>query len=474
MGWTPLFLDMKDRHVLVVGAGEVGERRARRFLEAESQVMVTGGTVSEDLKTEGAQEKPLNHLEKLVEWADLVVVASGDQKLNQKIAGMASEKLLNRADRPENGNVIVPSSFFIGDVQICISTQGKSPLMSRQLRKKIQKVIKPEDVLQLELQHFTREMLKSQLDNQKEAEISQMEELTHLIDKIFHDINNDHSIREYLQIKTCNRAEMYLVLDKYDLDYHWDGLVVEKDEEALEHVLRLASGLESMIIGEDQILGQLKDAQKQAINEGCCGPVLNNVFTKAIHVGQIVRKKTHINEGAVSIGSAAVRLAEHVHGDLKCKKVLVIGAGQMGTLVAKALVAKKLKAIVVANRTHDRALCLAKELGGSAIHFDRLSEALHDADVVISATGAPHPIITYEKVKEAVPAETLRNMVMVDIANPRDIDERISELGVRLYNIDDLRGIARRNREMREEEAKAAEIIIEEELQLLRRSLKRR
>jgi glutamyl-tRNA reductase len=306
----------------------------------------------------------------------------------------------------------------------------------------------------------------------KTADISRIEELTHLIDKIFHDINNDHSVREYLQIKTCNRAEMYLVLNKYDLDYHWDGLVVEKDEEALEHVLRLASGLESMIIGEDQILGQLKDAQKHAIKEGCCGPVLNNVFTKAIHVGQIVRKKTHINEGAVSIGSAAVRLAEHVHGDLKCKKVLVIGAGQMGTLVAKALVAKKLKAIVVANRTHDRAVCLAKELGGSAIHFDHLSEALHDADVVISATGAPHPIITYEKVKEAVPAETLKNMVMVDIANPRDIDERISELGVRLYNIDDLRGIARRNREMREEESKADDIIIEEELQLLRRSLK--
>jgi glutamyl-tRNA reductase len=189
-------------------------------------------------------------------------------------------------------------------------------------------------------------------------------------------------------------------------------------------------------------------------------------------VGQLVRKKTRINEGAVSIGSAAVRLAEHVHGDLKCKKVLVIGAGQMGTLVAKALVAKRLKAIMVANRTHDRALCLAKELGGSAIHFDRLAEALYDADVVISATGAPHPIITYEKVKEAVPDETLEKMVMVDIANPRDIDERVTQLGIRLYNIDDLRGIARKNRQMREDEAKAAESIIEEELVLLRRSLK--
>jgi len=306
----------------------------------------------------------------------------------------------------------------------------------------------------------------------KSAEISQMEQLSRLIDKIFEDINQTQTIKEYLQIKTCNRQEMYMVMDKCGLDYQWDGLVVEKDDEALEHVLRLASGLESMIIGEDQILGQLKDSQKQAIKEGTCGPILNNVFTKAIHVGQIVRQKTHINEGAVSIGSAAVRLAEHVHGDLKCKKVLVIGAGQMGTLVAKALVAKRLKAIVVANRTHDRALCLAKELGGSAIHFDHLSEALYDADVVISATGAPHPIITYEKVMEAVPAETLKKMVMVDIANPRDIDARVAELGVRLYNIDDLRGIARKNREMRENEAKAAEVLIGKELRLLKRSLK--
>jgi glutamyl-tRNA reductase len=306
----------------------------------------------------------------------------------------------------------------------------------------------------------------------KTAEISQMEQLSRLIDEIFQEIAQEHSMKEYLQIKTCNRQEMYLVIDKCDLDYQWDGLVVEKDDVALEHVLRLASGLESMIIGEDQILGQLKDSQKKAIRDGSCGPILTNVFTKAIHVGQLVRKKTRINEGAVSIGSAAVRLAEHVHGDLKCKKVLVIGAGQMGTLVAKALVAKRLKAIVVANRTHDRALCLAKELGGSAIHFDHLSEALYDADVVISATGAPHPIITYDKVKEAVPSETLEKMVMVDIANPRDIDEQVAELGVRLYNIDDLRGIARKNRKMREDEAKAAEVIIEEELILLRRSLK--
>ncbi|MEN6329097.1 MAG: bifunctional precorrin-2 dehydrogenase/sirohydrochlorin ferrochelatase [Methanobacteriaceae archaeon] len=187
MGWTPLFLDMKNRHVLVVGAGEVGERRARRFLEAEAQVIITGGRVSEDLKSRGVVEKPLSHLEKLVNWSDLVVVASGDEKLNQKIGEMASEKLLNRADIPEKGNLIVPSSFFIGDVQICIYTQGKSPLMSRQLRKKIQKVIKPVDVLQMELQHFSREILKEQLNNQKDRR------------EVLYQILNDEKIQRLLE-----------------------------------------------------------------------------------------------------------------------------------------------------------------------------------------------------------------------------------------------------------------------------------
>jgi precorrin-2 dehydrogenase/sirohydrochlorin ferrochelatase len=186
MGWTPLFLDMKDRHVLVVGAGEVGERRARRFLEADAEVIITGGTVSEDLKSKGARDKPLHQWEELVDWADLVVVASGDETLNQKTSELASGKLLNRADKPEYGNIIVPSSFFIGDVQICIFTQGKSPLMARQLRKKIQKVISREDVLQLELQHFTREILKSQLDNQKERR------------EVLYQILNDEKIKKLL------------------------------------------------------------------------------------------------------------------------------------------------------------------------------------------------------------------------------------------------------------------------------------
>lgn len=308
----------------------------------------------------------------------------------------------------------------------------------------------------------------------KTANISTMERSAKKLDDIFEEIMEKHIVREHIQIKTCNRTEFYFVLDdEWNVpDADCPDFTVETNDDALKHLLRLASGLESMIIGEDQILGQIKTAQKRGIKEGNCGKVLKTVFTKAVHVGRVVRQKTRINEGSISIGSAAVELAETVYGNLKCKNVLVIGAGKMGTLVAKALVEKNLKAIVVANRTHDRAVELARELGGSAIRFDELDKALKDADVVISATGAPHPILSFEKVKSTVPPENLKGMVMVDIANPRDIDERVADLGVKLFNIDDLREIANKSKTMRRAAACDAEKIVNNEFELLKRSLK--
>ncbi len=166
MGWTSLFLEMENKNVLIVGSGEVGTRRTRRFLEAGANVIVIGNHVPDDLLNLGAITKTLKDIERWVDWADIVVTASGDHVLNEKIAAISGEKLLNRADYPDKGNLIVPSSFFIGDVQISIFTNGKSPLMSKELRKKIEKVIKLEDILQLELQSFAREILKKKVDQQ--------------------------------------------------------------------------------------------------------------------------------------------------------------------------------------------------------------------------------------------------------------------------------------------------------------------
>lgn len=188
MGWTPLFLDMKNKKVLIVGFGEVGSRRAERFLEAKSQVIVLGNQIPPEVLAKGASLKPPKEAEKWVEWADLVVVASGNPELNQKVTDLAGDKLLNRADKPDKGNVIVPSSFFIGDVQISIFTQGKSPLMAREIRKKIEKVISKEDVLQLDLQNYTRTILKKKVEGQKNRrsylyQLLKDEKIKNLLDK---------------------------------------------------------------------------------------------------------------------------------------------------------------------------------------------------------------------------------------------------------------------------------------------------
>lgn len=167
MGWTPLFLEMNNKKVLIVGSGEVGSRRTKRFLEAGASVVVIGNHVPDDMGNMGTILKPVKEIRKWVEWADIVVTASSDHQLNGQVADLSCAKLLNRADDPNNGNLIVPSSFFIGDVQISIFTGGKSPLMSKELRKKIQKVIKPEDVLQLELQSYARDLLKERVNDQK-------------------------------------------------------------------------------------------------------------------------------------------------------------------------------------------------------------------------------------------------------------------------------------------------------------------
>jgi glutamyl-tRNA reductase len=275
---------------------------------------------------------------------------------------------------------------------------------------------------------------------------------------------------EEVTLKTCNRYEIYLITEE-DINIPTTTFIVEKEDNAINHLLRLASGLESMIMGEDQILGQIKDARKKAIKEETIGPKLEKVFTKAIHVGQSIRKNTHINEGGVSVGSGAVELIEEKYGTLKGKNVLIVGAGEMGTVVAKALLDKETNAIVVANRTFDKAQQLAQDLDGIAIKFKKMDESLHKIDILISATGAPHPLINKERLS-FLPPEHLEKMIMLDLANPRDIEEDVKELKVQLYNLDDLRYIRDKNVEKRVKEAEKAEVIIAEETVLLKDALK--
>ena len=310
----------------------------------------------------------------------------------------------------------------------------------------------------------------------KIADIQSMEVISKDIDDLFWKLQEKYSITEYIEISTCNRKEYYInsdyiAEDEELLSHENQSIIIEYGQSAVMHLLRMTSGLESMIVGEDQILGQVKDAKHKAVKDHHCGKVLDAVFTKAIHVGQVVRNKTNINKGSVSIGSAAIDLAEKHMGELDDKSVLVIGAGKMGKLVAKALAEKDLNAIFVANRTYYVAVDLAKELGGEAILFNELEDYLATADLVISATSAPHAIITKERLL-GIDRDDYESLMIVDIANPRDISDDVVELGVKSFNIDDLREIAEINTNLRKKEFGEAETIINEEFILLKESFK--
>ena len=306
----------------------------------------------------------------------------------------------------------------------------------------------------------------------KTANIDAMESIAKQMDQLFLDLQEKYSIVEYVEIATCNRKEYYIHNDNIStLESHENkNIIFDYGDSAIKHLFRMTSGLESMIVGEDQILGQVSDARQKAIKQRHCGKILDSIFTKAIHVGRVVRNKTNINKGSVSIGSAAVDLAQKHLGNLEDKSVLVIGAGKMGKLVAKALSEKNLNAIFVANRTYYVAVELASDLGGQAVLFNELANYIPTADLIISATGAPHYILNKQRLEKA--NGDYENLFMIDIANPRDICQDVCELGVKLFNIDDLRGIADENTKLRKKEFAQAENIIDEEFILLKESFK--
>ena len=316
------------------------------------------------------------------------------------------------------------------------------------------------------------------------ASIDEIERAWHGdVETILKWVMSQDRVEECAVLKTCNRVEVYVVAPRgekvlFDLakkarvssriiDFH-------DHDESLLHLLRLASGLESMIIGEDQILGQMKELTQIAMKAGTTGWMLETAFKKAIQVGKRVRKETRINERSVSVGSAAVDLAEEILGDLKDKSVLVIGAGETGELISRALLSREIGSLAVTNRTLSSAVCLAESLGGEAVPFDDMPRRLHIADVVISATSAPHYILLKSDIEMAM-ADRSNKLLIIDIANPRDVDQAAAEVsGVELHNIDSLKNISRENMMQRMAEATRVEEIITEELQLLRAKYKRK
>jgi glutamyl-tRNA reductase len=332
--------------------------------------------------------------------------------------------------------------------------------------------------------HARMSEIASMLVTHRTASIDEIETAWHGdVETILKWVRSQDRVEECAVLKTCNRVEIYVVAPRgervlFDLakkarvssriiDFH-------NHDESLLHLLRLASGLESMIIGEDQILGQMKELTQIAMKAGTTGWMLETAFKKAIQVGKRVRKETRINERSVSVGSAAVDLAEEILGDLKGKSVLVIGAGETGELISRSLLCREIGSLAVTNRTLSSAVCLAESLGGEAVPFDDMPCRLHTADVVISATSAPHYILLKSDIEEAM-AGRINKLLIIDIANPRDVDQDAAEVpGVELHNIDSLKNISRENMMQRMAEAARVEEIITEELQLLQAKYKRK
>ncbi len=298
------------------------------------------------------------------------------------------------------------------------------------------------------------------------------------VDRLF----NFPDIIEHTILSTCNRVEIYArancqdsaikAIKQFICDYHEvspveleDHFYSYRNEEAVEHLFRVSSSLDSMILGEAQILGQVKDAYSLAKDLRSTGLVLNQLFEKAFSIAKKVREETGIAERSVSISSAAVELAQKIFDDLENRTVMLVGTGEMAELAAKHLISYGVKTVYVTSRTYDRAANLARTLNGSALDFEAFKNELHRADIVITSTSASNFIIKKEMVEKAIHERKNKPIFFIDIAVPRDIEPDINDLeNIYLYDIDDLHVVVSANMKEREKEADNAMNFISQEV----------
>jgi len=294
-------------------------------------------------------------------------------------------------------------------------------------------------------------------------------------------IDEYDAMNEVVILSTCNRSEMYVVVEDADEDlpmlkqFLFDLAGNEEDiddylfyyggEECISHLFEVSSSLDSLVIGEGQILSQVKKAYAIAREEGTTSTVLNTLFHRAIATGKRVRTETRIAYNAVSVSYAAVELAKNIFGDLTQARVLLLGAGQMGELTAQHLVDKGVEKVYVANRSYERAAELAEKFHGEPVVFEQAMKQAVGVDIIITSTGAPHYIVNTWETQQLMTKRKGRQIVFIDIAVPRDVEPEVADIkGVQLYNIDDLEAVVDENIKFREQEAEQARDIIEEEV----------
>ena len=317
--------------------------------------------------------------------------------------------------------------------------------------------------------------------NHKTAPISVRESVAftreEIVDALCH-LYEYENIVEGLILSTCNRMEVYAVLED-DCSYketlldmlskmtkstklQEEYFYFYQGREAMEHLFRVASSLDSLVVGEGQILSQVKQAYVLAHSQGTTGTLLNIIFQRAIMIGKKVRSVTGIAGKPISVSYTAVTLAERVIPNFTEAKALILGAGEMSELVAKHLQSHGVSSIFVYNRTYDRAVELASRLGGKAIHLDHFLEEAKNVDILLTSTGAPHYLLSYKQAVELMQKRNGKSIVMIDIAVPRDIDPQVAMVdGITLFNIDELESVVEENKQHRLEEAEKARPLIE-------------
>jgi glutamyl-tRNA reductase len=305
----------------------------------------------------------------------------------------------------------------------------------------------------------------------------------HRAAEFLRDLRGGSDVQEAVAISTCNRTELYLVVgDPVEAEgtalamlasqagirptAFASAIYSHRNCDAARHLYRVTAGLESMIVGENEIQGQVKRAYDAALAKETVGPLTNRLFKAALAAGKRVRSETAISERQQSLPGVAVALAREQLGDLDGREVVIVGSGETSELTVRALADSGCHAVFVASRRRARALSLAKRYGGRSLTFDQLPHALEQADIVVAATASPHLLLEARELAGVMDARGGRPMLLIDLAVPRDIDSSCAELvGVSLYDIDDLQAVIARNRKVRQAEARKAEGIIEEEIQ---------
>jgi glutamyl-tRNA reductase len=317
--------------------------------------------------------------------------------------------------------------------------------------------------------------------NHKTAPVSLREKVAFSEDRLLaalRTLRQEVGVAEVVILSTCNRTEVYWAgsasgaeLSQWLERHHGNNLdlapslYVHQAQRAVAHTFSVASGLDSMVLGEAQILGQLKDAYRAAQEAGSTGPSLNKLFQAAFSAAKRVRSETRIGENAVSLASATVSLARRVYSDLSAHTALMVGAGDMNALTARHFMSAGVKHMVIANRTLGRAQTLAAELKAHAVGLEELDKELAQADIVITCTASPVPLITKSATQAAIRSRRRRPIFMVDLAVPRDIDPAVADLeDVYLFSIDDLQQLVDENRQQREVAAGGARVLIDEEV----------